>query len=145
MRVNKGAVTGGNKYKVSSSTFARPRLYLRYWRRLAAAEVRGTAGGEKMSSTGAGDDMPPVASVNTPAGTSVSIDINPVVSVIAPYTEGVSVTPPAALRAPGHIDEQTKTADVVGAEKHIPMRHIRPHEQDTPHILQSHVSSPILR
>jgi hypothetical protein len=86
--------------------------------------------------------MPPVASVNTPGGTSVSMDMNLVFSAIVPYTEGVSVTPPAALRAPGHIDEQTKTADVVGAEKHIPMRHIGPHEQDTPHILQSHVSSP---
>jgi hypothetical protein len=95
-----------------------------------------------MSSTGAGDDMPPVASVNTPAGTSVSMDMNLVASAIAPYTEGVSVTPPAALRAPGHIDEQTKTTDVVGTEKHISMRHIGPHEQDTPHILQSHVSSP---
>jgi hypothetical protein len=95
-----------------------------------------------MSSTGAGDDMPPVASVNTPACTSVSMDMNPVASAIAPYTEGVSVTPPAALRAPRHIDEQTKTADMVGIEKHILMRHIGPHEQDTPHILQSHVSSP---
>jgi hypothetical protein len=95
-----------------------------------------------MSSTGAGDHMPPVASVNTSGGTSVSMDMNHVFSAIAPYTEGVSVTPPAALRAPGHIDKQTKTADVVGAEKHIPMRHIGPHEQDTPHILQSHVSSP---
>jgi hypothetical protein len=46
-----------------------------------------------------------------------------------------------ALRAPGHIDENTKSADVVGADKHIPMRHIGAHEQDTPHILQSHVSS----
>jgi hypothetical protein len=73
------------------------------------------------------------------------MDMHPVVSAIAGYTEGVSVTPPpprAALRAPGHIDEHTKMADVVGAEKHIPMRHIGPHEQDTPHILQSHVSSP---
>jgi hypothetical protein len=98
-----------------------------------------------MSNTGAGDDMPPVSSVHKPTGTSISMDMHPVASVIAPYTEGVSVTPPAALRAPGHIDEHTKTADVVGVEKHIPMRHIGPHEQDTPHILQSHVSSPILR
>jgi hypothetical protein len=104
--------------------------------------VRDTADGEKMSSTGAGDDMPPVSSVHTPAGTSISMDMHPVASAIAPYTEGVSVTPPAALRAPGHIDEHTKTADVVGTEKHIPMRHIGPHEQDTPHILQSHVSYP---
>jgi hypothetical protein len=41
VRVNKGAVTGGNKYKL---TAARPRLYLKYWRRLAAAEVRGPVG-----------------------------------------------------------------------------------------------------
>jgi hypothetical protein len=56
------------------------------------------------------------------------------------YTEGVSVTPAAALRAPGHIDDNTRSADVVGADKRIPMRHIGVHEQDTPHILQSHVS-----
>ena len=98
-----------------------------------------------MSTTGAGDDMPPVSSVHKPTGTSISMDMHLVASVIAPYTEGVSVTPPVALRAPRHIDEHTKTADVVDAEKHIPMRHIGPHEQDTPHILQSHVSSPILR
>jgi hypothetical protein len=95
-----------------------------------------------MSSTGAGDDMPPVASVHRSTGTSISMDMHPVASAITGYTEGVSVTPPAALRAPGHIDEHTKTADVVGADKHIPMIHIGPHEQDTPHILQSHVSSP---
>ena len=76
-----------------------------------------------MSTTGAGDDILPVTSVHKPAGTSVSMDMHPVASAIAPYTEGVSVTPPAALRAPGHIDEHTKTA-----EKHIPMRHIGPHE-----------------
>jgi hypothetical protein len=70
------------------------------------------------------------------------MDMHPVASAIAGYAEGVSVTPPAALRAPGHIDEHTKTVDVVSAEKHIPMRHIGPHEQDTPHILQSHVCSP---
>jgi hypothetical protein len=95
-----------------------------------------------MASTGAGDDMPPVLSVHKPTSTSVSPVVHHVASAIAVYTEGVSVTPPAALRAPGHIDEHTKTVDVVGAEKHIPMRHIGPHEQDTPHILQSHVSSP---
>jgi hypothetical protein len=97
---------------------------------------------EKMSSTVAGDEMPPVSSVHKPTGTSISMESHPVASAIAGYTEVVSVTPPAALRAPGHIDEHTKTADVVGVEKHIPMRHIGPHEQDTPHILQSHVSSP---
>jgi hypothetical protein len=95
-----------------------------------------------MSSTGAGDYMSPVSSVHKSTGTSISMDMHPVASVIAGYTEGVSVTPPAALRALGHIDEHTKMVDVVSAEKHIPMRHIGPHEQDTPHILQSHVSSP---
>jgi hypothetical protein len=95
-----------------------------------------------VSSTGAGDDMLPVSSVHKPTGTSISMDMHLVASVIAGYTEGVSVTPSAALRAPGHIDEHTKTADVVGAEKHIPMRHIGSHEHDTPHILQSHVNSP---
>jgi hypothetical protein len=81
-----------------------------------------------MSSTGAGDYMPPVLSVHKSTGMSISMDMHPVASAIASYTEGVFVTPPAALRAPGHIDEHTKTADVVGAEKHIPMRHIGPHE-----------------
>jgi hypothetical protein len=97
-----------------------------------------------MASTGAGDYMPPVSSVHKSTGTSISMDMHHVASAIAGYTEGVSVTPPAAVRAPGHIDEHTQTTDVVGAEKHIPMRHIGPHEQDTPHILQSHVSSPIM-
>jgi hypothetical protein len=95
-----------------------------------------------MASTGAGDYMPPVSSVHKSTGTSISMDMHHVASAIAGYTEGVFVTPLAALRAPGHIDEHTQTADVVGAEKHIPMRHIAPYEQDTPHILQSHVSSP---
>jgi hypothetical protein len=93
-----------------------------------------------MSSTGASDGMPPVASVHRSTGMSISMDMHPIASAITGYTEGVSVTPPAALRAPRHIDEHTKMADVVGAHKHIPMRHIGPHEQDTPHILQSHVS-----
>ena len=93
-----------------------------------------------MSSTGAGDDMQPVASVHRSTGTSISMDMHPVASAITGYTEGVSVTPPAALRAPGHIDENTRS-DMVGADKHIPMRHIGVHEHDTPHILQSHVSS----
>jgi hypothetical protein len=72
--------------------------------------------------------------------TSTSMDMHPVASAITGYKEGVSVTPPAALRAPEHIDENTRS-DMVGADKHIPMRHIGAHEQDTPHILQSHVSS----
>jgi hypothetical protein len=74
-----------------------------------------------MASTGAGDDMPPVSSVHKPTGTSVSPAVHPVASAIAVYTKGVYVTPPVTLRAPGHIDKHTKTADVVGAEKHIPM------------------------
>jgi hypothetical protein len=36
------------------------------------------------------------------------MDMHPVASAIASYTEGVSVTPPVALRALGHIDEHTK-------------------------------------
>jgi hypothetical protein len=103
--------------------------------------VWATINGEGMASTGAGNDMQPVASVHRSTGTSTSMDMQPVASVIAGYTEGVSVTPPVALRAPGHIDENTRSADMVGADKNIPMRHIRAHEQDTPHILQSHVSS----
>jgi hypothetical protein len=45
-----------------------------------------------------------------------------------------TVTPRAALPAPG-ILEDTNTV------QRIPMRTIGEHEQDTPHILQSHVSS----
>ena len=60
-----------------------------------------------MSTTGAGDDILPVTSVHKPAGTSVSMDMQPVLSAIAPYTEGVSVTPPAALR--GHLDISKST------------------------------------
>jgi shikimate 5-dehydrogenase len=68
-----------------------------------------------MSSTGAGDDMQPVASVHRSTGTPIPMDMHPVPSAITGYTEGVSVTPPAALRAPEHIDEHTKWADVIGA------------------------------
>jgi hypothetical protein len=63
------------------------------------------------------------------------MDIEVVPSAITGDIDGVSVTPPAALRALGHIDDNTRSADVVGADKHIPMRHIGAHEQDTPHIL----------
>jgi hypothetical protein len=56
--------------------------------------------GEKMSSIGAGDDMQPVASVHRSTCTSISMDMHPVASAITSYTEGVSVTPPATLRAP---------------------------------------------
>jgi hypothetical protein len=102
--------------------------------------VLAATNGEGMASTSAGDDMQPVASMHRSTGTSTSMDMHPIASTITDYTEGVSVSPPTALRAPRHIDENTRL-DVVGADKHIPMRHIGAHEQDTPHILQSHVSS----
>jgi hypothetical protein len=69
------------------------------------------------------------------------MDIEVVPSALTGDADGVSVTPPAALRAPRHIDDNKRSVDVVGADKRIPMRHIGAHEQDTPHILQSHVSS----
>jgi hypothetical protein len=69
------------------------------------------------------------------------MDIEVVPSALTGDADSVSVTPPAALKAPRHINDNTRSADVVGADKRIPMRHIRAHEQDTPHILQSHVSS----
>jgi hypothetical protein len=107
----------------------------------STSRVLAAINGEGMASTGAGDDMQPVASVHRSPGTSTSMDMQPVASAITRYREGVFVTPPTALMAPGHIDENTRSADVVGADKHIPMRHIGAHEYDTPHILQSHVSS----
>jgi hypothetical protein len=61
-----------------------------------------------MSTTDAGDGILHVTSAHEAVGTSVSMDMQPVLSAIAPYTEGVSVTPPAALRAPGHIEEHKK-------------------------------------
>jgi hypothetical protein len=63
----------------------------------------------------------------------------------APYREDGrhAVTPPAALPAPGFLeDNSTVHPSLVGATQRIPMRTIGEHEQDTPHILQSHVSSP---
>jgi hypothetical protein len=52
------------------------------------------------------------------------------------------VTPPAALLALGILeDNNTVHPSLVGATQRIPMRTIGDHEQDTPHILQSHVSS----
>jgi hypothetical protein len=67
--------------------------------------------------------------------------IEAVPSALTRDADGVPVTPPTALRAPGHIDDNTRSTDVVGADHCIPMRHIGAHEQDTPHILQSDVSS----
>jgi hypothetical protein len=53
-----------------------------------------------------------------------------------------AVTPPTALPAPGILeDSNTVHPNLVGATQRIPMRTIGEHEQDTPHILQSHVSS----
>jgi hypothetical protein len=53
-----------------------------------------------------------------------------------------AVTPPAALPAPGILeDSNTVHPSLVGTSQRIPMRTIGEHEQDTPHILQSHVSS----
>jgi hypothetical protein len=54
----------------------------------------------------------------------------------------VDVTPPAALMAPGIVvDNNTGATEMVGADQHIPMRHIDAHDQDIPHILHSHVRS----
>ena len=53
-----------------------------------------------------------------------------------------AVTPPAALPAPGIVEEgNTVHQSLMGTSQRIPMRTIGEHEQDTPHILQSHVSS----
>ena len=53
-----------------------------------------------------------------------------------------TVTPPVALPAPGILeDTNTVQPSLVGTTQRIPMRTIGEHEQDTPHILQSHVSS----
>jgi hypothetical protein len=53
-----------------------------------------------------------------------------------------TVTPRAALPAPGILeDTNTVQPSFVGTTQRIPMRTIGEHEQDTPHILQSHVSS----
>jgi hypothetical protein len=53
-----------------------------------------------------------------------------------------AVTPPAALPVPGILeDSNTVHPSLVGTTQRIPMRTIGEHEQDTPHILQSHVSS----
>jgi hypothetical protein len=74
-------------------------------------------------------------------GTSTAMDIVAVPNAVTGDVDGVAVTPPVAFRAPGNIDDNTRLAYMVGADQRIPMRHIGAHEQDTPHILQSHVSS----
>ena len=65
-------------------------------------------------------------------------------AMTTPYTTDGrnAVTPPAALPAPGIVEEgNTVHPSLVGTSQRIPMRTIGEHEQDTPHILQSHVSS----
>jgi hypothetical protein len=53
-----------------------------------------------------------------------------------------AVTPPTVLPTPGILeDSNTIHPSLVGATQRIPMRTIGEHDQDTPHILQSHVSS----
>jgi hypothetical protein len=41
-------------------------------------------------------------------GTSTAMDIVAVPDAVTGDANGVSVTPPAALRAPGHIDDNTR-------------------------------------
>jgi hypothetical protein len=69
------------------------------------------------------------------------MDIVAVPDAMTGDTDVVAVTPPTTLRAPGNIDDNTRSAEMVRADQRIPMRHIGAHDQDTPHILQSHVSS----
>jgi hypothetical protein len=74
-------------------------------------------------------------------GTSTGMDIVAVPDAVTGDADCVAVILPAALRAHGNIDDNTRSAEMVGADQHIPMRHIGAHDQDTPHILQSHISS----
>jgi hypothetical protein len=73
--------------------------------------------------------------------TSTGMDIIDVPDALTGVADVVAVTLPTALRAPGNIDDNTRSLEMVGADQRIPMRHIGAHDQDTPHILQSHVSS----
>jgi hypothetical protein len=51
------------------------------------------------------------------------------------------VTPLADLRAPGVNDNNAMDSETMGAANQlVPMRTISDHEQDTPHILRSHVN-----
>jgi hypothetical protein len=61
-------------------------------------------------------------------GTSTAMDIIVVPDDVTGDTDGVAVTPPAALRAHGNIDDNTRSAEMVGAYQRIPMGHIGAHE-----------------
>jgi hypothetical protein len=65
--------------------------------------------------------------INQP-GTSTSMGIVAVPDAVTGDADGVAVTPSAALRAPGNIDDNTRSAEMVGADQHIPMRHIGAHD-----------------
>jgi hypothetical protein len=60
-------------------------------------------------------------------------------------TAGGAITPPAILRAPGVDDQNTSDASMMainqGGQHLTTMRTIGEHEQDTPVILQRHVST----
>jgi hypothetical protein len=60
-------------------------------------------------------------------------------------TAGGAITPPAALSAPGVDDQNTSDASRMainqGGQQLTTMRTIGEHEQDTPVILQRHVST----
>jgi hypothetical protein len=68
-------------------------------------------------------------------GTSTGMDIVAVPDAMTGDADGVAVILPAALRAHGNIDDNTRSTEMVGADQRIPMRHIGAHDQDTPHIL----------
>ena len=55
-------------------------------------------------------------------GTSTAMDIVALPDAVIGEADGVAVTPPATLRAPGNIDDNTRSAEMVGADRHIPMR-----------------------
>jgi hypothetical protein len=57
-------------------------------------------------------------------GTSTAMDIVVVPDAVTGDADGVAVTPPAALRAPENIDDNTRSTEMVGAYQRIPMRHI---------------------
>jgi hypothetical protein len=52
-----------------------------------------------------------------------------------------AITPPAALRALGVVDQNTADASRMAINQGESMRTISEHEQDTPVVLQSHVST----
>jgi hypothetical protein len=77
--------------------------------------------GSRMDCTGHTED------IDQP-GTSTAMDIVVVPDAVTRDANGVAVTPLAALRAPRHIDDNTRPVDEVGADQRIPMRHIGAHE-----------------